>query len=185
MEQEEEVIPEDLETQDGEESTETGSEEGEENPPTPEELKALREKAARADELEEKNKQLFERAKKKEGAVEKKAVDSLTPKDALILAKANVHEDDLDEVLEWAAFKKIPVADALKDATLKTILSTRAEERVTAEATNTEGGGRGAAKPSGDDLLRKAESTGEVPDTTEGMNALFLARQARKTNKKR
>lgn len=149
---------------------------------TPEAIEELKAKAAKADELEAKNKQLFERAKKAE---EKKPepTEGLTAKDALTLAKADIHEDDIEDVLSWAKFKNIPVADALKDPTMKTTLSIRAEERRSALATQT-GSGRGAQKVAGEDLLRKAELTGEVPDTAEGMNAIFEARQARRFPKR-
>lgn len=109
--------------------------------------------------------------------------DTLSARDALILAKANVTEEDLDTVLEWAKFKKLSVSDTLKDPTLKNILATKDEERKTALATQTRGGARGSAQLSGEDILAKAEQTGEVPDTTEGMQELFKARQARRLNR--
>ena len=150
---------------------------------TSEQIKALREKAAKAEELEKTNKQLFERAKKAE-ANKPKPADGLTPSDVLVLAKADVHQDDVSDLLEWAKFKKISVADALKSPTMKTMLADNAEKRKTDEATNTNGGPRGGSKVSGDDLLRKAERTGEVPTTAEGMAALAKARQDRLRAKK-
>ncbi|RJQ33888.1 hypothetical protein C4568_03745 [Candidatus Parcubacteria bacterium] len=166
--------------QDGSEVLETTEEVAEETIETPEESaedRLTRIEAEKA-ELEAKNKQLYERAKKAEEA--KKAEPSnetnLSPKDFLALTEHKVSSEDFDEVIRVAKILDKPVHEALRDATLKTILEQRTEERRTASATNTRGSSRGAAKVSGDDLLRRAEATGEVPDSDEGMRALALAR---------
>lgn len=109
--------------------------------------------------------------------------DSLSPKDALLLAKAEVSLEDVDEVVEYAKYRKIAIGDALKDPTLKAILSTRVEERKTAAATHTRGGARGASKVTGEDLLRKAEATGEVPEDPQKIREIVEARMARRKNK--
>lgn len=108
------------------------------------------------------------------------SASTLTPEDALVLAKADVHEDDLQSVLKWAKDNETTVAKALKDKDLGIILAAHAEERRTAAATQTGGGARGASQASGTVLLAKARQTGEVPETTEGMNAIFLAKQQEK-----
>lgn len=173
MEPEEQVAPQDQET------VEVAEETTEETPEmTPEEIAELKRKA-------EVSSQNFERAKKAEADLKAarenlKTVpsDGLTNKDILFLAKADIHEDDLDEVLDYAKFKKIPVAEAYKH--VKPILDTKAEERKTAQATHTKGGARSASKVSAEDLLRKAEQTGELPDSEEGLQEIFRARQARR-----
>lgn len=147
-------------------------EETPEAPQTDEEKEQLKAKVA---ELESKNKQLYERAKKQKEVAKE---DGLSNKDVLFLAKADIHQDDLDEVLDWAKFKKVPVNEAYKQ--LKDTLDVRAEQRKTAAATQTRGSARGASKVSGEDLLTKAERTNEVPDTDEGMAELFKARLARR-----
>lgn len=129
-------------------------------------------------ELGEKNKQLFARLKKNPESKQ----ENLSNKDLLYLAKADIHEDDMDEVLEIAKLRKVPVSEAHKF--MKPILAQRQEERTTAAATQTKGGARGTSKVSGEDLLARAERTGEVPDTAEGMSALFSARLARRLGKK-
>ncbi len=129
------------------------------------------------EELEKKNKQLFARLKK-EGGEE----SNLSLKDQLALSQSGVSPDDLDEIVDFAKFKKISLTEALKSPTMKTILAEKAEERRTAAATQTKGA-RGVQKPSGEDLLAHAERTGEVPDTDEGMKDLFLARIQRKVRK--
>lgn len=126
-----------------------------------EELDALRAKAAKADELEAKNKQLYERAKKAKDQA-KEATDGLTSRDTLSLGRANIADEDVDEVIDFAKFKKISVAEALKHPSLKAILTDRVEVRRTAAATQTRGGQRGAAQTSPDVLLHKAR-TGELP----------------------
>jgi len=167
--------PEVLETQEtAEETAETPDEETIELSAT--ELADLRAKAEKSDDLEAKNKQLFERLKKEKQAPSK--TDGISNKDVLFLAKADVHSDDMDELLDWAKFKKVSVEEAHKQ--LKTTLDVRAEERRSAGAAHVKGGARGSSKVSGQDLLRKAEQTGEIPDTADGLHDLFAARMARR-----
>lgn len=133
-------------------------------------------------ELEGKNKQLYARVKKTEEPKTAASQEfSLTEKDRIFLAKADIHEDDLDEVLDRAKSKGISVKDAL--AQVKPLLDARTEERRTAAATHTKGGARGAAKPTGNDLLEKAERTGEIPDSDDGIQAIAEARLAKKKNR--
>lgn len=145
---------------------------------TDEEKEALRKEN---DELKRKNAQLFERTKKQKELI--KENDGLSNKDVLFLAKVDIHEDDIDEVLEWAKFKKITVNDAYKQ--LKDTLDVRTEQRKTAASTQTRGSARGASKVSGVDLLAKAYRTGEVPETDEGMQELFKARLAERLQTKK
>lgn len=131
--------------------------------------------------------QNFERAKKAEAELKEAreklketntSQEGLSNKDVLFLAKADIHEDDLDLVTEEARIKKMPVSEAYKF--LKPILDVKAEERKTASATQSRGGMRGASKVTGDDLVNKFEQTGDVPETNEGITAFYLARQARR-----
>lgn len=106
----------------------------------------------------------------------------LSAKDFLALRDANVSAEDFDEVQEFASWKKISFADALANPTLKAILRDRTEERRTAQATETKSP-RGIARSSGEDLLQKAEKTGEIPTTDEGLAAIIKARMERKRRK--
>lgn len=143
---------------------------------TPEDIAELKKKAAQADELEKKNKQLYERVKKSEG----KPVDSnLSPKDYIALTQSGITAEDFDEVMDFAKYKNVSVAEALAHSTLKSILDGKAEERRTASATQTRSA-RGSAPQTGESLLSKAETTGEVPTTAEGMKAITEARMARR-----
>jgi len=166
MEPNEVDVPEVLETQEtAEETVET---------PVDEEKEQLRKEK---EELEKKNKQLFARLKK-EGQEDV----SLPLKDQLALSQAGVSPEDVDELIEFAKFKRISLTEALKTPTMRTILAEKAEERRTASATQTKGA-RGVQKPTGEEILQHAERTGEVPDTDEGMKELFLARIHRKVRK--
>lgn len=81
--------------------------------------------------------------------------------------------------MKFAKDEGISIPEALKNSELKAILDVRAEERRTASATQTRSA-RGVARPTGEDLLRKAEKTGELPSSSEDMTALAEARIARK-----
>lgn len=131
---------------------------------------------SRLEELEKKNKQLYERAKKAESS-SKKDNDGLSNKDVLFLAKATIHEDDVDSLVTFARKMGMDMASAYQE--YKPILDVKAEQRRTASATQTRGG-RGSAKVTGEDLLQKAEKTGEIPETDDGMRAIAEARLARR-----
>ena len=103
----------------------------------------------------------------------------LDPKDLLALAKADLHPDDLEQVQEFASFKKISLADALNDPMMKSMIADAAAVRKTAEATNTKGA-RGTNTPSDADIAKRASDTGEVPTDTEGMQSLWRGRMAHK-----
>lgn len=146
-----------------------------------EEIADLKAKAAKAEELEKTNRQLFERAKKAEAKKPEVQEGSLTPKDYLALTRAGVTDEDFDEVVRVAKILGKPIAEALSDKTLKSILSERADERKTANATHTKGGARGTAKVSDEDVLSKAERGEAVDD----MTAIFRARQQRILGKRK
>lgn len=114
--------------------------------------------------------QLKERTEKK---IEPSPDTSLSNQDLLYLAKADIAEDDLDEVVTYA--RKMGVSVKQAHAFYKPILNERAEERRTAQVTETRSP-RGTAKSTGSDLLQKAETTGDLPDTEAGLNALIKAR---------
>lgn len=165
-----------VETPDLEETHEEEVVEEEKVELTKAEVDELRQKAGERDEFEKKNKQLFERAKKNTQAEK----DGLSNKDLLFLAKTDIHEDDIEEVQDWAKFKKVSISEAYKQ--LKGTLDIRNEERKTADATSTKPGARGTTKTSPADVLSKAER-GEVIETDEGMRDLFKARIDRKLNR--
>ena len=169
MNEEEVVTP---ETSEGnEEITETTTE-------TPEEsVEDLKARLAKAEELATNQRIRAEKAETK--AKQTKEVKSdLSNQDLLFLAKSDVHEEDMDELLDYAKFKKVSVKEAHQ--MMQGLLKVRADERRTANATQVKGGTRGTSKVSGEELLARAQATGEVPEDEAGMQALFIARRAAK-----
>lgn len=104
---------------------------------------------------------------------------TLNSKDLLAIMQNNVHEDDLDEVIEYATLKKIPVSEALKTNVVKTILSNNAEFRKTAEVSNTAPARKGVSKTSDDTLLSNL-SKGQIPESKEDAERLFWAKRGGK-----
>lgn len=163
---------------------------------TPEELDALKtsiteHEATVLQEREAERKKLQDayeaqkiRAEKAEAAAKHKEPQekplTLSPKDAILLTRENLtEEEDIDEVIQFAGYKKVSIAEALKDKMLRSILSDRAEERKTAQAAQSKGGTPGT-KVSDDALLDKL-SKGEVPAKgSEEAERLFWARRGRK-----
>lgn len=107
---------------------------------------------------------------------ETKSTNTLSQKDWIAIAKSDVHEDDIDEVLEYALFKKIQFADALKTNVIKNLLSEKAEARKVASATNTGTARKSNASVSDETLLSKA-SKGELPSSDEEIARLFKIRK--------
>lgn len=145
------------------------------------------EKKRFSDELA-KAKELAENYKIRSEKAEQLGKEKETPKielsqtDIITLAKADIHEDDIDEVLEYARFKKIPVKEALSSNVIKLLLAERKEERKTAEATSIGAKRAGARAKSGKELLADAE-TGKLPDSDEGIRELVDARFKSKARK--
>lgn len=147
--------------------------------------------------LKEQNKKLFARAKKAEGfelkdgkwskatkPVEtkpevKELSQELSNRDTLLLAKADVDLDDVDEVVDFAKYRKITIAEALKNSTLKAILADKKEERTTAKATQMTSS-RKSSQPSADALLERAQK-GEAKE--EDIDKIVQARMDAKLKK--
>lgn len=100
----------------------------------------------------------------------------LSTKDLYALMDAKVPQEDVDDVVEYAKFAKIPVTEALKNNVVKTILRDKAEMRNVAEATNTGASRRTSGKVSDETILSKA-SKGELPESDEGIAQLIAARR--------
>jgi hypothetical protein len=170
--------------QEGEQDT---TPDGEETEQDTQELKKAKELAdnykIRAEKAEAKLKEKGgEETPKNEPKAEAKG--DLSQKDLIVLIKADVtEEEDIQEVVDFAKLKNISVAEALKSSVIRTVLSEKKEERQTAEVTATGNKRGGTTAASGKDLLRKAESKGELPDTDEGIDKLLEARFAQKQGK--
>jgi hypothetical protein len=97
-----------------------------------------------------------------------------------IRALSDVHDDDVQEVVDFAKFKGISIPEANKNPTVQVILKTKTEERKTAQATNVGGGGKKTSKSTGESLLEQALNSNEVPIDLEDIDKLAAARIASK-----
>ena len=115
--------------------------------------------------------------KMEESEAPKTSEEPLTLKD--IRALQDVHDDDVDELTEYAKFKKISVAEAKKLPEMQALLSTKTEFRESQAATNTGGSKKGTSKNTHEAILERAEA-GQLPEDDEGIKALSEARLAQR-----
>ncbi len=101
--------------------------------------------------------------------------DQMSILDQRALIKADVHDDDIDEVIGFAKFNKISIAEALKRPILVNTLAEKAEYRTTAAATNTGTTRRGGTAPSDDELVSAANS-GKLPEDDASIAKLMAAK---------
>lgn len=156
------------------------------------EFKSLSEKAKEAEKAKELAENYKIRAEKAEKASKgdfkgektpkNKEGEELSPRDIIALTNANIAVDDIDVVLDYAKFKGISVAEALKSSVVKATLAENEEHRKTAAATNTGAGRRGVQQKSEDSLLSEFKS-GKVPETDDEMDRLALARMKARAGK--
>jgi len=176
MENDTQVEDETLEVQEEEvEVEEIADDEPEESP---EDLKA---RLKKAEELANNYKVRAEKAEAKAKGGEKTAkIDtSLSTKDVLALSKANIDDEDLDEVLEYASYKKMPIHEVLKSPILKATLAQKAEERKSAAAVNT-GSTRRAGNTTSDERLLADARKGVLPDSPDDIARLARLKLQRK-----
>lgn len=140
------------------------------------ERKARRDQENRARLLEEENKKLKKAPK---GDVQQNLGD-LSQKDVIALARANVHDNDLDEVISYAKFKGVTVAEALQTDYIKTTLTTNAEKRKSAETASAGNVKRGSGGKTDEAVLANlAKGNVPVPGSSEA-EQLFWARRGGK-----
>lgn len=139
-------------------------------------------KATKAEELANNYKIRAEKAEKiakqKTSETSKQADNAI---DNATLARIyNIPEEDFDEVLDMAKFKKISLAEALKLTSVKAILAEKAEFRKTAEVSNT-GSSRRSPNTVSDDTLLANVSKGIIPEAgSEEAERLFWAKRGGK-----
>ncbi len=173
MDNEEEVIDETLEVEE-EVEVETVEDEPEEDVDT------LKARLAKAEELANNYKVRAEKAEKgKPKTAAPKQDSSLSTKDILALSKAQIEDEDLDEVLDYAAYKKLPIHEALKSSVLKATLAEKAELRKSAQAVNT-GATRRAGNTVTDDRIMADARKGLLPDSAEDIARLARMRLQKK-----
>lgn len=98
--------------------------------------------------------------KKYKPAEEKKNEENLSTKDLIALAKEDVSEQVVDEVIEYAKFKKITVAEAMKSGYIKSKIEEDKENAKTAKATQTRST-RQTTKTDGNEILNNIRDKGE------------------------
>ncbi len=81
-----------------------------------------------------------------------------------IRALQDVADEDVDEVLDFAKYKGISVAEAKASPVMQTLLRTRGEERATANASSTGNSKKGSKRNSGSELLNNFKE-GKVPES--------------------
>lgn len=171
----EEVTPEVTEEVDSNETTQESGESVEE----------MRDRLEKAEALANNYKIRAEKAERKSKTEQPKtehverADNSLSFKDAITLSNAKVHEDDIDEIIDYAKFKKISIGEALKSSVIKASLAERSEFRQTAQATSTGKARSGASRQTAESLLKKVRTTGEIPDNADELEALVENRYKR------
>ena len=152
MDNQEEDVQVEQETVEQEETTQDNEESQSEDTIviTKEKFKAMQEKAIKFDEAQKHPKP--------------KTNPSVTPvlDDSIIARIYGLNEDDIQEVKDIAAIKKVTFDEALKLGATKAILAEKAEFRKTAEVSNTGNARRSVSKVSDDTLIANL-SKGEVP----------------------
>ena len=171
-----------MDTQNDEEIISNSQEESVDLDTTEEEtLDDVKSQLAKAQELANNYKIRAEKAERKGKEPEQKQVtrkeSDLSTMDIIALSKANLEQDDVAEVLEYAKFKGISVQEALKSSVVKATIQEKSEMRNTALATNTGGSRRSTGKVSDETLLSNAKK-GIMPESDEDMARLIKARRA-------
>jgi len=107
----------------------------------------------------------------------KNDTNQLSPIETIAIMRANVHADDIDEVVEYARFKGISIQDALKTTVIRGLLSEKEEFRKSDEVANTNSTRRTVNKVTPESLLKNL-SNGEIPDAgSKDAEELFYARR--------
>jgi hypothetical protein len=99
---------------------------------------------------------------------------ALSFKDSFALAKANVEEDDIEEVADYAKLKKITITEALKSNFVKSLLKEKEEFKKSQEASTTPNTKRATPKITDDVILDNARK-GKMPESEDEIRALFRA----------
>lgn len=105
----------------------------------------------------------------------------ITKTELFSLVKANVADEDVNEVVLYARSHQMSVTEALKLPEVKAILRTKQDLRKSAEASNTGSVRRGSSKLTADDILDNARK-GVLPSVNDdaGWEALAKARIEKK-----
>lgn len=131
-------------------------------------------KARKAEELANNYKRRAEKAEQKAKGKAESVSSDLSSTDILAIAKADIHEEDIDRVMKFAKMEGISVKDALGNDDMQAILERRAEARKVAAATNTGKSRNAATSEQSDDILLANARNGKMPDA-DNLDKLFEA----------
>lgn len=141
------------------------------------EFAAAKKDAADAKKIAEDQKIRAEKAEGKLPKVEPKEEKDLSSTDMLAIMRADIHDDDIEEVKKAAKLLGKTIPEALKDSVLQGILASRGEERKTADALNHKNKRQGAGGKSDEEIVVDA-AKGNVPEKgTKEADDLFWARR--------
>ena len=168
------VVPETTEEEVTPEVT-TTEEVVEEETETQESSQELRDRLAKAEELANNYKVRAEKAEKVNKSKPPTTANDLNSKDLVAIMNAKVPEDDIDEVVEYAKYRKASISDILKDPIMKATLDLRSEERNVASASNTNSARRGSNRVPDDVLLSNA-IRGKMPESDVEIARLMSAK---------
>ena len=114
----------------------------------------LKARLKKAEEIEENQRIRAEKAEKARKMAPKETTkqNDMSLKD--IRALQDVHDDDVDDILDYAKYKGVSPAEAKKMPAMQAILKAKDEERRVAMATNTNSGKRGTAQLSDERVLQ-------------------------------
>lgn len=121
-----------------------------------------------------------EKAKKPEVKTSSSKKESdLSTMDIIAISKANIDTEDMPDVIEYAKFKGISVAEALKSPIVRATIQEKVEMRNTANATNTGSARRSSGKVSDETLVANA-SKGNLPENDDDIDRLIRAKMFKK-----
>lgn len=81
-----------------------------------------------------------------------------------IRALQDVHDDDIEEVIEFSKYKKISVAEAKRHPAVQSLLKVRSEERASALAASTANSKRGSKANSSETVLTKVKNQEDMSE---------------------
>jgi hypothetical protein len=146
------------------------------------------ERLRKAEEIANNQKIRAEKAEASLKALRNKPKETETPKnDSLplkdIRALQDVHDDDVDDLLDYAKYKGISVAEAKKSVAMQAVLKSKEEERRTAQASNTGGGKRGTSAKTDEQVIAEvnqgniSEDDADIARLAEARNAMRKAKR--------
>jgi len=166
-------------------------------PADPEEVEPKDDAEEEAEILKQKNQELYEQLKKAKGfvrdqktgkwvkktqevpkEVKEDKTGDITKTELYSLVKANVPDEDVNEVVIYARSHNMTATEALKTPELKAILKVKQEHRKSAEAANTGSSRPGTSKVS-DEALETNASKGIFPEDDEGIARLAQLKKRR------